>query len=137
MRILLAIGLSSIWLLSEAVERPHGWQFIGEFEGGAVQYIDMDTLKKERGYIHVRTLVDYKKPVWSVTSKSVRSEIDAQYIDCSRKRFVVLETASYECHMAKCKPVDSYRYPFEESEFKPIRTESSHIGNIFSLVCQQ
>ena len=119
-----------------AAAKPQGWQFIGRFDSGDTQYIEMSSLKKERGYIRVRTLIDYKKPVWSVTSKEIRSEAGTDYIDCKGKRFAILDAASYECRMAKCSPKESARYPFDETEFKPISTESSQIGNVYSLVCQ-
>ena len=133
--------LSSVFLMTlapttAAAEKLKGWQFIGRFESGDTQYIDMSALKKERGYVRVRTLVDYEKPVWSVTSENILSETGTDYIDCKKRRYLILETASFECRMAKCTPIESAAYPLDETEFKPISTMSSHVGNVFDLVCQ-
>ena len=96
----------------------------------------MSALKKERGYVQVRTMIDYKKPVWSVTSKNVGSETGTDYIDCKNRRFHILEVTSHECRMAKCTPKESASYPFDEKDFKPITSVSSQVGNVYDLVCQ-
>lgn len=114
----------------------HGWQFIGKFEGGTVQYIDMDALKKERGYVRTRTLVNHKTPEWSATSERILSSIDVQYVDCKQKRFALLASAEYECQMARCVPKENYSIPFNESAFSPITNDSSQAGNLYDLVCQ-
>jgi len=119
-----------------AADKPKGWEFIGEFESGDKQYIDMSALKKERGYVRVRTMINYKRPVWSVTSQKISSETGTDYIDCKTRRFMILEAASYECPMAKCRPKESASYPYDEKEFKPISSTSSQVGNVFDLVCQ-
>lgn len=130
-----------IWLATTSIavlttEKSKGWQFIGRFESGDTQYIDMSALKKERGYVRVRTMVDYTKPIWSVNSKKILSETGTDYIDCKNRRFLMLEGTSYECRMAKCAAKEDAKYPFDESEFKPISTTSSQVGNVFQLVCQ-
>jgi hypothetical protein len=118
-----------------ASDKP-GWQFIGKFESGDSQYLDMSSLKKEHGYIRVHTLMDYSKPNWSVTSKKIWSETDTGYIDCKQKRFAVLEATSYECRMAKCASKEHYHFPVDAAEFNPIPANSSQVGNVYSLVCQ-
>jgi hypothetical protein len=121
---------------SHAAPKARGWQFIGEFESGMVQYIDMDTLRKERGYVRVRTLVDHKKPVRSVTSKQIFSELDEQYVDCKARKSALLKAAAYECRMAKCAPKENFSYGNEPLEFKPVPVNESLASNLFSLVCQ-
>ena len=119
-----------------AADKTKGWQFIGEFESGDKQYIDMSALKKERGYVRVRTMINYKKPVWSVTPKRISSEAGTDYIDCRNRRFMIIEAASYECPMARCQPKEIASYPFDINEFKPISSTSSQVGNVYDLVCQ-
>lgn len=117
-----------------SADKPTGWDFIGEFESGDKQFIDMSALKKVRGYVRVRTMINYKTPIWSVTSKKIRSETGTNYIDCKNRRFMILESASYECPMASCQPKESSS--FDEKEFTPIPSASSQVGNAHDLVSQ-
>lgn len=136
---LLLTSLFSLTLVvahAQTSSKLKGWQFIGKFGNGDVQYVDMESLKKERGYVRVRTLMDHKKPVWSVESKKILSSIDEQYIDCPRKRFAILATKVFECNMARCAAKESYKYPPSEAEFEPIKNDSSAAGNLHDLVCQ-
>ena len=126
----LSVGVAS-------AAQPKGWQFIGEFESGDKQYIDMSALKKERGYVRVRTMINYKRSVWSVTSKRIFSETGTDYVDCKGRRFMILEAASYECPMASCQAKENSSYPFDEKEFKAISSMQSRVGNVYDLVCQQ
>ncbi len=112
------------------------WQFIGRFENGDTQYINTSESKRERGYVKVATLIDYKKPVWSYSSKRILSESGTDYIDCKSKRYFILSSLSFECHMAKCAPKNSAIYQFDEAGFLPITNMNSQIGNVFDLVCQ-
>jgi hypothetical protein len=120
-----------------AQQKLNGWQFIGEFESGVVQSVDMNTLRKERGYVRVKTLVDHKKPVWSVTSKRIYSEVDEHYVDCNNRMTALLAAASYECRMAKCGPKETYSYVNEPLDFRPITTAESLGANLHELVCQK
>jgi hypothetical protein len=119
-----------------AAKNLKGWQFIGLFEFGDSQYVDMSELKRERGYVRVRTMVDHKEPIWSVTSEKILSETGTDYIDCKKRQFLILEVAFYECSMARCTAQESATYPFDESGFNAIPTKSSKVRNVFDLVCQ-
>ncbi len=120
-----------------ASPKVKAWQFIGETASGITQYIDMDTLRKEHGYVRVRTLVDYKKPVWSVTSKKIFSEIDEQYIDCANRRSALLAAASFECGMARCRPKEDNKYDIKDLHFRSLARVESLDSNLFDLVCQK
>jgi len=87
--------------------------------------------------VRVRTLVDYKKPVWSVTSKKIFSEIDEQYIDCTNRRSALLAAASFECKMARCRPKEEHKYDIKDLEFRSLAKVESLDSNLFDLVCQK
>lgn len=128
---------------SQISSSQRDWQFIGSFERGTVQYVDIKSLKKDGSYIRVRTLADYKKPEWWSNSEKIFSSITEQYIDCKRKRFALLSGSGYECHMARCASKETFSIPFSESEFMPITNIgsvvgdiSSEMGSLYALVCQ-
>lgn len=128
---------------TQSPSSQRSWQFIGRFDNGTVQYIDMKSLRKERGYIRVRTLEDHKIPEWWANSEKILSSVTDQYIDCNNKRFAILSSEGYECHMARCIPKETFAVPFEKSEFKKITNIglevgeiSSEVGGLYALVCQ-
>jgi hypothetical protein len=139
----LALVVFSNFGFSQISSTQRDWQFVGSFESGTVQYVDMKSLKKDGNYIRVQTLADHKNPEWWSNSEKIFSSITEQYIDCKRKRFALLSSAGFECHMARCASKETFSIPFSESEFKPVTSVgskvgelSSEIGNLYALMCQ-
>lgn len=122
---------------ADAQQKLRGWHFIGQYESGVTQYIDMTTIRKERGFVRVRILGDHKTPIWGVTSERILSEVDEHYVDCQRRAIALLAAASYECNMARCNPAESSSYKAQPLDWIPIPRHMSLSTNVFDLVCQK
>ncbi len=116
------LSIFSVFILAPISQGEAAWKKIGTDQDGPI-YLELSTIKKEKGFVFYKMLSDY--------TKAGRSSVSLVQADCSSGRIKLLQAEAYSQSMAK----GSYK------TYKPVPHWVSARGNkviegVLSFVCQ-
>ena len=129
------ITLFSIILLFSINAFAVNWKKLSENESGSTFYVDVESIKKDNGFVYYWILIDYLKS----TEIGTYSDISEYKVNCVDEKQTWLSNTFYSQRMAKGKiiteniPVWNY-YGSTLNEIRYL-TPGSHGDNILKKVC--